>query len=84
MAREVEKLLSTLCVDLGFCLPPEDRRRLSTTPPPSVQEFVAAVFRAEGLDAETASRSLLRQVRAVVQRAFDRHEDDVRAVPPRR
>jgi hypothetical protein len=74
-SHEVEVVLSKLCIDLGFCLPPSDRHHIGESPPSTVPEFVAAVFRAEGLDPETADRHLLRQVRDVVQGAFDRHEE---------
>ena len=33
MPVQVEKLLDRLCVDLGFCLPPEDYIRLAGNPP---------------------------------------------------
>src|SRR4051794_27567025 len=51
--REVEQLLYDLCVHMGFCLPPEESARLRRDPPPTVDEFINAVFRAEGTDPET-------------------------------
>lgn len=67
---EAHKLLYTLCVKLGFCLPPADARRLKDHPPGDVQSFTDAVYRAEGLDPLTADGTVYRQVRDVVARAF--------------
>jgi hypothetical protein len=68
--REVEVLLSKLCIDLGFCLPPDDQKRLAEQPPVDAHAFTDAVFSAEGLDPTTADRHLYRQVRDMVLEAF--------------
>ena len=68
--REAETLLSKLCVDLGFCLPPVEQDRLASDPPKDVRAFTDAVFTAEGLDPATADRHLYRQVRDVIAVAF--------------
>jgi len=47
---DVDHLLYELCVDLGFCLPPEVRESMRTSPPDGVDSFTDAVFVAEGLD----------------------------------
>lgn len=47
---KIEVLLTELCVDLGFCLPPDAVARLKSDPPPDTDEFADAVIRAEGLD----------------------------------
>jgi hypothetical protein len=65
----VESLLHELCVDLGFCLPPEERVRLQDGPPRDVDAFTDAVFVAEGLDPRGDKR-LRRQVREKVVRHF--------------
>lgn len=62
----VEGLLGELCVRLGFCLPPDDWDRLAADPPQDAGAFTDAVFRAEGLDPETADLRLWRQVRDLV------------------
>jgi hypothetical protein len=49
--REVEALLSKLCVDLGLCLSPIEHHRLVSEPPEDVRTFTDAVFSAEGLAA---------------------------------
>jgi hypothetical protein len=41
---EVQRLLDKLCVDLGFCLPPQEQVRLSANPPDDVCAFTDAVF----------------------------------------
>jgi hypothetical protein len=69
---EVTSLLSKLCIDLGFCLPPEDENRLIENPPTSVQEFTDQIFRAEGLNPQYAERHLYRQVRDKIAEAFDK------------
>jgi hypothetical protein len=63
----VESLLDELCVDLGFCLPPDERLRLQDAPPRDVDAFTDAVFVAEGLDPRLDKR-LRRQVRERVVR----------------
>ena len=67
---DAQALLNDLCSRLGFCLPPDEARRLNEKPPPDVRSFTHAVFRAEGLDPTTASRKLYRQVRDMVADAF--------------
>jgi hypothetical protein len=62
-------LLDELCVDLGFCLPPDARGRLQDSPPRDVDAFTNAVFVAEGLDPRLDTR-LRRQVRERVVRHF--------------
>lgn len=63
------RLLDTLAVRLGFCLPPAEKQRLCEAPPASVAAFTDAVFVAEGLDPQIANRRLYRQVRDLVQEA---------------
>ncbi len=65
----VASLLAELCVDLGFCLPPEEYDRLRDAPPRAVDAFTDAVFVAEGLDPRLDTR-LRRQVRERVVRHF--------------
>lgn len=72
-SAEVESLLSKLCIDLGFCLPPEDEEHLRENPPSDVDTFTDAVFLAEGLDPQHADRHLYRRVREVVWEAFEKH-----------
>ena len=43
---QVGNLLDRLCVDLGFCLSPDDYMRLAENPPGDVRPFVDAVFTA--------------------------------------
>lgn len=74
--QQAESLLFKLCVDLGFCLPPDVQGRLINAPPADVGGFVDAVFVAEGLDPHTADRHLYRQVRAMVAEAFQKSEEE--------
>ena len=73
--EDVRVLLSRLCIDLGFCLRPADVDTLSENCPESVEAFVDAVFRLEGLNPEHAGRALYRDVQAMVRQAFDSVED---------
>src|SRR4051812_2387632 len=69
---EVETLLADLCVGYGFCLPSQEHDKLLANPPQEVSAFVDAVFIAEGLNPETASRSAYRAVRDRVAASFAR------------
>ena len=71
-ASEIENLLTKLCVDLGFCLPPRAISQFKQTPPADVDSFTDAVFIAEGLDPQVADRRLYAQVRAIVRDWFAR------------
>ena len=72
---QVGKLLDRLCVDLGFCLPPDDYMRLAENPPGDVRSFVDAVFTSEGMKPEMADRHLYRQVTNVVREALQQDSD---------
>jgi len=72
---ELHRLLDHLCVQLGFCLPPDEQARLAEHPPDSADAFTDAVFEAEGLDPATADRHLYRQVRNKVREAFGSQGD---------
>jgi len=67
---EVGWLLHELCVDLGFCLSPDDQAQLLDSPPSDVDAFTDAVLVAEGLDPLYGDRSLRQQVRERVARYF--------------
>ena len=73
-SREAQVLLDKLCIDLGFCLPPQEKDRLMHAPPDDVMTFTDAVFTAEGLNPEQADRHLYRQVRDYVTDAFHRSD----------
>ncbi len=47
-AARVDRLLSELCVDLAFCLPPDDQARLRDSPPSTIDAFTDAVFGRRG------------------------------------
>ena len=70
--RARQLLLDQLCVELGFCLPPSDQKRLREEPLEDADTFAEEVFRAEGLDPETAPRRLFRQVRDRIRTAIER------------
>lgn len=74
-STEVESLLSKLCIDLGFCLPPEEENRLCVTPPQDIDAFTDQVFLAEGLNPHHAERHLYRQVRALIAESFEKHDE---------
>ncbi len=66
----VSRLLGDLCVQLGFCLPPDSQLALQQNPPADPNSFTDAVFTAEGIDPATADRHLYRQVRGMIRDAF--------------
>lgn len=68
LVQDVDDLLYVLCVDLGFCLPPDERTRLCAAPPPGIDAFTDAVLVAEGLDPLFVNKQLRRAVRAHVAR----------------
>ncbi|MFC0528436.1 hypothetical protein [Phytohabitans kaempferiae] len=68
---EVQRLLDDLCVNLGFCLPREEQRRLRVSPPPDAESFTVAVFEAEGLDPRQDKR-LYRDVRDTIDQHMRR------------
>lgn len=65
---DVALLLYELCVNLGFCLPPDERARLEGSPPAGIDAFTDAVLVAEGLDPQLVDRHVRREVRACVAR----------------
>ena len=71
-SREAGYLLEKLCVDLGFCLPPDIQRKLQETPPADIDSFTDAVVEAEGFDPEYMDRRLRSQVRQLVAESFAR------------
>lgn len=72
--KEVESLLSKLCVELGFCLPLNDVTRLKAHPPRTVDTFVAAVYAAEELNLVMSPYELQKAVRQRVAEVFERHK----------
>jgi len=72
---KIEVLLSELCVDLGFCLPPQAIVYFREHPPLDIDAFATAVFEAAGVDVG-GSRHLWRQVRERVAAHFHRWEED--------
>jgi hypothetical protein len=69
--NEVHALLSKLCIRFGFCLPPTEAEKLATSPPGNVEEFIGAVFAAEGFSVPK-SDPLFNQIKRVVEQEFSR------------
>jgi hypothetical protein len=65
----IDALLVELCVDFGFCLPPDDEQRLRDSPPDDVDGFTDAVMNADRMD-PSLHEHLRRQVREVVAKWF--------------
>jgi hypothetical protein len=70
--NEVRALLSTLCIKMGFCLPPPEIETIVELPPRNVEEFARAVFVAEGLG-WAKSDPLFKKVKEIVGQAFVEH-----------
>ena len=77
-ASEVDNLLTKLCIDFGFCLPPNAVLRFRNSPPTDIDSFTDAVFIAEGLDPRLESKKLYAQVRAMVRDEFARASKETR------
>jgi hypothetical protein len=75
LESDVERLLDELCIKLGFCLPPDEKRRFEEAPPGDVDSFTDAVFEAEGIG-DMSHRDIRRQVREVVDRHMSRWAAD--------
>lgn len=69
--KDLRRLLDHLCVQFGFCLPPEDNRRLIRTPPADAESFTDEVFVADGFEPRSAPPDLYRQVLDLVTAAYD-------------
>lgn len=52
--HQVRCLPDELCIDLGFCLPPPDIVRFMLDHPHDAKAFADELYRAEGIDLETA------------------------------
>jgi hypothetical protein len=63
---DTERLLDNLCVQLGFCLDPDDRKVLIESPPSTVDSFADEVIKREGLDPLTFDSGIRRKVKDVV------------------
>jgi|JI9StandDraft_1071089.scaffolds.fasta_scaffold320184_2 hypothetical protein len=68
----LEALLDQLCVRFGFCLPPDAKAVLRSSPPEGVDAFLEAVISAEGVVPEALDSSLRRGMREVVDQEAGR------------
>lgn len=69
---EVRGLLSRLCQEYGFCLPPIEIEKLAVSPPTDVDEFTDAALVSEGYGF-TKSDPLCNKARELVAQAFTDH-----------
>ncbi len=70
VAVDVGHLLYELCTKLGYCLPPDEQRRLIEQPPMDPERFTEEVFRAEGIEPALVRRREHQAVLALVTRYF--------------
>ena len=68
----LQELLDQLCVTFGFCLPPDAKAVLRTSPPEGVDAFTDAVISAEGIDPASLDSSLRRGMREMVEQEAGR------------
>lgn len=66
----IQPLLDQLCVDLGFCLPPDAQQELIESPGTDVDAFTDRVIVAEGMDPISIDSDLRRQIRQRVARVL--------------
>ena len=72
--NEIEDLLETLCVKLGFCLPSNISSRLIKFPPKTSERFAKSVIEAEGLNPETIERNIYVSVLNEIENVFNKHQ----------
>ena len=70
MFIDVPTLLDELCVNMGICLSPLDRSRLSITQYRDVDTFEMAVLEAERLDPLKIDRKMRHDLRETISRYF--------------
>jgi hypothetical protein len=80
--EESEAVLGILCVEYGFCLPPEAYDRLADFPPTTPGEYVEAVVVAEGLDPSAVDAEMIKAMQAVVRDAMVRSSSAAGSLPP--
>jgi hypothetical protein len=71
--QAIDSLLDDLCVELGYCLPPNARTIVRTDAPTTLEAFSEAVLRAEKLD-PAKDRQAYREVLKFVESAFRRSD----------
>jgi hypothetical protein len=64
--KPIESLLSKLCVDLGFCLPPKEHDAIVANPPEGVEAFARRVWEAEGMDPPRSRDPLFQRLCEVI------------------
>ena len=72
---EVRGLLSRLCIEYGFCLPPIEIEKIVMSPPTDIDEFTEAALMAEGYGF-TKSDPLCSKARDLVEQAFISHQSE--------
>jgi len=73
--RRLEILMNDICVDLGFCLPAEDLRRILAARFYNADQFTEDVFGAEKMKPEDQRLSLKRVIRRRFTDLFGNHVD---------
>lgn len=71
MITDVPALLDELCVNLGICLSPAARARLSITQYRDVDSFELEVLQAENIDPLAVERKLRHDLRATIERFYE-------------
>ncbi len=70
MTVDIAYLLYEACTKLGYCLPPNEQRRLIERSHDDVDSFTDAVLRAEGLDPTLEDREQRKALLKLVARHF--------------
>ena len=71
----VDALLHELCVDLGFCLPPDANARIKDNPPDTIDSFVDAVLIGEGMDPHGGPKRVRKAIEERVAKYFKESGD---------
>lgn len=72
--KEIEGLLETLCVKLGFCLPSNVANRLMKFPPKTPERFAKSVIEAEGLNLDLIEKNIYVSVLTEIENVFNKHQ----------
>lgn len=70
-ADDLEALLGTLCVKLGFCLTGEKYDRLIESPPLDPVAYADAVIESDGMDPRKLQSDIYAKVLAEVTQTFE-------------
>jgi hypothetical protein len=70
LENDLEKFLNELCIDWGFCLPSDKRRRIADRKDWDAREFALEILRTEGFDHPEYEIEWVRRLSARFKKRF--------------